>query len=127
MQKQAQRDETRHYNIILVKVVLCAFSCIVENWGMTLQDRFTSETEWKSLVLLLHRKTQTLGDETVLKPLYQQVTRGEHTLVPVLACSQQNVIETHQLTFSSLHAHSNPRSTEWILMTLVSGEFVDMY
>ncbi|XP_023724080.1 Hermansky-Pudlak syndrome 3 protein isoform X2 [Cryptotermes secundus] len=39
------------------------------------QDRFTSETEWKSLVLLLHRKTQTLGDETVLKPLYQQVTR----------------------------------------------------
>lgn len=39
------------------------------------KDKFTSETEWKSLMLLLHRKTQTLGDETVLKPLYLQVTR----------------------------------------------------
>jgi hypothetical protein len=42
-----------------------------------LQDKFTSESEWKGLVLMLHRKMQTLGDETLLKPFYLQVTKGE--------------------------------------------------
>jgi hypothetical protein len=37
------------------------------------------------------------------------------------------VIEMHQLTFPSLLTCSKPRSTEWILMTLASGEFLDMY
>jgi hypothetical protein len=48
-------------------------------------------------------------------------------MVSVLACSQQKVIEMHPLTLPSLLARNNPRSTEWILMTLASGQFVDMY
>jgi hypothetical protein len=46
------------------------------NTKFWLQDRFTSENEWKSLLLMLHRKMQTLGDETLLKPFYMQVTKG---------------------------------------------------
>jgi len=44
---------------------------------LSLQDRFSCETEWRSLLLMLHRKVQALGDNTVLKPLYLQVTNGK--------------------------------------------------
>lgn len=38
------------------------------------KDRFSREAEWRSLLLMLHRKVQALGEKTVLKPLYLQVT-----------------------------------------------------
>ncbi|XP_021913117.1 Hermansky-Pudlak syndrome 3 protein isoform X3 [Zootermopsis nevadensis] len=43
------------------------------------KDRFSGEAEWKWLLLMLHRKVQTLGDETLLKPFYLQVTRDVMT------------------------------------------------
>ncbi|XP_069678464.1 BLOC-2 complex member HPS3 isoform X2 [Periplaneta americana] len=39
------------------------------------KDRFTNETEWKCLLLLLHKKGQTLGDDSLLKTFYLQVTK----------------------------------------------------
>ncbi|KAJ9575186.1 hypothetical protein L9F63_025864, partial [Diploptera punctata] len=39
------------------------------------KDKFNSDTEWKYLLLLLHRKVQGLGDESILKPFYLQVTK----------------------------------------------------
>jgi hypothetical protein len=43
------------------------------------KDRFSCETEWRSLLLMLHRKVQALGDNTLLKPLYLQVTNDVFT------------------------------------------------